>query len=104
MSALVDNYSKEDLQQLTQQSHSLAELCKILGYKCISGRTGDIVKDRLNKYNIDYSHFSLVNKTIRTFENSFCKDSSASSSYIRKHYLNKYTKEYKCSICGQLPY
>lgn len=104
--ALVDNFSKQELEELTKNSVTLKELCQRLGYKCISGRTGDIVKQRLDKFNIDYSHFNLlsINREQRTFENSFCENSSASSKYIRTHYLNEYTEEYKCSICGQEPF
>lgn len=104
MTALVDNFSVDELTILTQQSNSLNDLCKKIGYKCISGRTGDIVKSRLKKYNINYDHFTLVNKTVRTFENSFCKNSSASSNYIRKHFLEEHTDNYICAICGQPPY
>lgn len=104
MTALIDKYNIEELIKIVQYSKSLNDLCKNLGYKCVSGRTGDIVKSRLDKYNIDYSHFTLVNKTVRTFENSFCKNSTASSNYIRKHFLEEHTKEYICSICGQPPY
>ena len=104
MSALIDNYTVEELKEIVQYSQSLNDLCKNLGYKCISGRTGDIVKSRLKKYNIDYSHFTLVNKTERTFENSFCKNSTASSNYIRKHFLEEHTEKYICAICGQPPY
>lgn len=105
-SALVDNFSIQELQELCQASSTLKELCQKIGYKCLSGRTGDIVKNRLDKYEIDYSHFSLINlnKEKRTFENSFCKDSNASSKYIRQHYLKEHTKEYICSICGQKPF
>lgn len=104
--ALVDNFSKQELEELTKNSTTLKELCQRLGYKCISGRTGDVVKLRLNKFNINYSHFNLLstNREQRTFENSFCENSSASSKYIRTHYLNEHTKEYKCSICGQEPF
>lgn len=104
--ALVDNFSVQELQEMCRTSSTLRELCKKLGYKCLSGRTGDIVKNRLEKYNIDYSHFSLVgnNREERTFENSFCENSNASSKYIRQHYLQEHTEKYECSICGQQPF
>lgn len=104
--ALVDNFSQQELEELTKNSNTLKELCERLGYKCVSGRTGDIVKQRLEKFNISYDHFNLINKNKeqRTFENSFCINSTASSKYIRNHYLKDYTKEYKCSICGQEPF
>lgn len=103
MAALVDNFNKEELEEIVKSSNTLKEVMFKIGYKCVNGRAGDIVKKRLNKYQIDYSHFSLCTeyREVRTFENSFCKNSTASQKYIRTHYLKEHTNEYRCSICGQ---
>lgn len=103
--SLMDNYSKEELEWLVADSYTLTELISRLGYKCCSGRTGDTVKKRLDSYGIDYSHFNVKrpNQEERTFENSFCENSTASSTYIRRHYYSEHTKEYKCAICGLPP-
>ena len=100
--ALVDKFSQEELKQMTQESDTLTDLLRKIGYRCIDGGAGRVVKKRLEKYNIDYSHFTLVakNREKRTFENSFCENSLASQKYIRKHFKEKYCDEYKCEICG----
>ena len=100
--ALIDKYTKEELENMVYHCFSLTELMKKIGYEGADGRTGDTVKRRLNHYNIDYSHFLSVRslQEKRTFENSFCENSAASMNYIRKHFLEEYTDKYKCAICG----
>ena len=100
--SLVDKYTKEELENMVYHCFSLTDLIKKIGYEGADGRTGDTVKRRLNHYNIDYSHFLSVKslQEERTFENSFCENSTASSSYIRRHFLKDHTEDYKCAICG----
>lgn len=100
--ALVDLYTKEELEAMLNQSDSLKDLMHRIGYKCINGNAGKIVKKRLDLLDLDYSKFKLTSKDRekRTFENSFCKDSTASQNYIKRRFRELYTEEYKCSICG----
>lgn len=100
--ALVDLYTKEELKGMLEQSNSLNDLMHRIGYKCVNGNAGKIVKKRLDLLNLDYSKFKLLsqNREKRTFENSFCKNSTASQNYIKKHFREFYTEEYKCAICG----
>lgn len=100
--ALIDRYTKEELENMVYHCFSLKDLIKKIGYEGADGRTGDTVKRRLNHYNIDYSHFLSVRsfQEERTFENSFCENSTASMNYIRKHFLEEHTNRYECAICG----
>jgi hypothetical protein len=100
--ALVDLYTKEELESMLKQSSCLNDLMHRIGYKCVNGNAGKIVKKRLDLLGIDYSKFKLVsqNREKRTFENSFCKNSTASQNYIKKRFRELYTEEYKCAICG----
>ena len=108
MLARVDNFSKEELEDWVKKSTNFIQLAKNLGYQSLTGNVSKVIKTRLDNYDIDYSHFTIIpsNKEERTFENSFCKDSNASSSYIRKHFKDDFTTKdnYKCSICGQEPF
>ena len=54
--ALIDNYTKEELEEIVKQSQNLREVSKLVGYT--NNANDKIVKDRINKYNIDISHFS----------------------------------------------
>ena len=63
----------------------------------------EIVKDRINRYNIDISHFSGQKGTTpikRTFENVFCENSTASQRTLREWFLKGNYVNYECSICG----
>lgn len=44
--ALVDLYTKEELEAMLEQSDSLSDLMHRIGYKCINGSAGKIVKKR----------------------------------------------------------
>lgn len=103
MAALVDSYSKEELITIVNMCHSLREVLSKLGYTTVNGRNSNTVKKRLQKYNIDTNHFSRGECTIRTEENVFCKDSTASQQTLRKWFVKGNYKEYCCSICGQNP-
>ena len=99
--ALIDNYKKEELEEIVKQSQNLREVSKLIGYT--NNENDKIVKDRINKYNIDISHFSGkkgATQTKRTFENVFCKDSIASQHTLREWFLKNNYVNYECSICG----
>lgn len=104
MKALVDNYTKEELEQFVKESTTMNQVLEKVGYD-LRGRNQDIVKARLDKYGIDYSHFTLFGATPnkRTYDNVFCEGSTASQHTLRNWY-QKYVPMEKCSICGQLPF
>ena len=104
MKALVDKYTKEELEQFVKESTTMNQVLEKLGYD-IRGRNQEVVKTRLNEYGIDYSHFTLsgVTQNKRTYDNVFCEGSTASQHTLRNWY-QKYVPMEKCSICGQLPF
>lgn len=104
MPALIDNYSKEELQQIVQQSFSMNEVIDKLGYATHSGSNSLTVKSRLEKYGISIEHFTHRTPVKRTEENIFIKDSTASQHTLRKWYLKGGYTPYICSICGQEPF
>lgn len=102
--ALIDKYSKEELEQIVKQSNSWRDLSKRLGYNCNSSDLKNVLQKRITQYQIDTSHFTIVapNTIKRTRENVFVENSTADQSVLRRFY-SKEPIEYKCSICGQLP-
>ena len=101
---IIDNYNKEELEQIVKQSKSLREVIDKLGYTTHNGRNSNTLKNRLNKYNIDYSHFTYCKPTeIRSEENIFIENSTASQSTLRRWYKKGEYTPYICSICGQEP-
>ena len=101
--ALVDNYTKEELERIVQESNSYKDLVLKLGYNSNGGNTYKTVKDRVEKYNIDTSHFYHQKRVERSPENIFIKNSTAGQTTLRKYYLEGGYSEYKCSICGLPP-
>nr|DAO18395.1 MAG TPA: NinG recombination protein [Caudoviricetes sp.] len=101
--ALVDLYSKEDLELIVKDSRSVKEVVRKLGYSTDSGYNGKTVKNRIEEYNIDTSHFRKRSSEKRTFENTFIDNSSASQHALRIWYKRGEYTPYKCSICGQEP-
>ena len=102
--ALVDKYTRTELEQIVNQSNSLKEVIDKLGYTTHSGSNNQTVKNRLIKYNIDFSHFSFQNREKRNEENVFIKDSTASQNTLRRFYRKRKDVTYECAICGQQPF
>lgn len=103
MDALIDKYTKEELQNIVEHSSSLKEVVDKLGYSTHSGSNSKTVKTRLDKYEIDYSHFQGVGKVERNPENIFIENSTASQQTLRRWYKKGNYTPYKCSICGMEP-
>lgn len=97
--ALIDNYTKEELQEIVDKSTCLNDVIHMIGYATKSGNNNDTVKKRLQYYNISTEHFHHHSRTNRTFENVFCVDSTASQITLRRWYkkISNYTH---CKICG----
>ena len=101
--AIIDNFSKEELQQIVESSSSMKEVIDKLGYATHSGSNNNTVKSRLEKYNIDISHFAIKKGIERNEGNIFIKDSTASQATLRRWYVKGEYTPYVCSICGQEP-
>ena len=104
--AKVDNYSIEELTNIVNDSRTLQEVLKKLGYSSVSGANRQTVQSRLDKYNISTEHFTKgVGRGIkRSEENIFCENSTASQKVLREWYKKGNYTEYKCSICGLEPF
>lgn len=106
MSAIIDKYTPEQLKQIVQNSNSYRQVVKKVGYTTESGSNVETVKKRIEKYNIDVSHFHSDPKKgniIRNEENIFIKNSIANQSTLRRWYRSGEYTSYICSICGLEP-
>lgn len=75
---LIDTYTKHELIEIVKTSKSMKDVIRKLGYSTTSGNNHKTVKNRLQKYNIDISHFtSKSDKIKRSPENIFIENSSA---------------------------
>lgn len=102
--ALIDNFTKEELEKIVAESYSYKEVCRKIGY-ALTGSNNKTIKNRLEKYQISTEHFSAFQypKTERTEENVFCLNSTASQCTLRRWYAKRQNINYECHICGQPP-
>ena len=102
--AIIDNFSEEELRQIVLNSTSMKQVIDKLGYATHSGSNSSTVKARLEKYNIDISHFATIKGIERNEENVFIENSTASQATLRRWYIKGEYTPYVCSICGQEPF
>ena len=104
MPSIIDNYSKDALNEIVKNSFSYVEVTRKLGFTTHpSSATVKNVKNRIEYYNISVEHFKHLAKTVRTPENIFINNSSAKQATVRKFFKKGEYKPYVCSICGLLP-
>lgn len=103
MISLMDKYSNEEFIKIVQQSFSYKECLLNLGYNSNSGASTNRLKQKIQQLNIDISHFTSKIPIVRTEDNIFIKDSTASQRTLRFWYTKGNYTSYICSICGQEP-
>ena len=53
-----ENFSKEELEQFVKNSYSYAEICKQCGYSPTGGSSVKSIKEMIEYYHFDISHFT----------------------------------------------
>ena len=99
------NFSDIEFSEIVKQSYSYKELGRKLGYNCNSSDLTNMLKNRIEKLQLDVSHFSTKGKgkIERSEENVFIENSTADQSTLRRWYKQGEYTPYICSICGQEP-
>lgn len=102
--AIIDKFSKEELEQLVEESTSYRELAIKIGYVSI-GNNGKTIQNRLEEFGISTEHFTgrAKGQEVHDIKNVFCQDSTASQATLRRWYIKGGYTEYKCAICGIPP-
>lgn len=99
-----ENYTSEEIENIVKISFSYKDFARKIGYShSPSGDTIKSLEEKLKNYNTE--HFSCCNdkQVVRTIENTFVKNSTASQSTLRKMYKENNFSNYECSICKQQP-
>ena len=110
---IMDQYTKEQLQEIVSNNYSCTQCLKILGYSAVSGDTLKAFRQKLQDLNISIEHFTatgvepgakkiIKNKIPNPYEVLFIKDSAYTQSTLRRYYSEKFPPE-RCAICGSLP-
>ena len=100
-------YTKELLEQSVKDCYSFAELCRKLGLKP-EGSNPKTLRKKMDEFGVDYSHFTgkVWNRNsnnpvyTRKYLPNLCKQSSLSSSNVKKLVYRLGLKENKCEYCG----
>ena len=102
--ARIDNFTKEELEQIVSECCSYRELARKVGYASI-GNNQKTIQRRLDQFGISTVHFTgrMAEQEARNEENVFCKNSTASQATLRRWYLKGNYTPYKCAICGLPP-
>lgn len=106
MPAKIDTFTDEEFSKIVEQSNSMAEVAKRLGYTSHSGSNGNRIRYRIDQLNLSTDHFNLSNRRPqkRNPDNIFIENSTAAQKTLRSYYKKgEYTK-YQCAICGQEPF
>ena len=103
--SILNSYTKEEFERILNESVNYTDCLKQLGYNSVSGDSVKALKKKIEEYNLSVEHFSNTRtNTVRTEENVFCKNSTASQKVLRDWYSKGQYTEYKCAICGQKPF
>ena len=101
--ALIDQYSKEELEQIVKESHTYREVIIKLGYSSVTGGNNETLKERLKLYQISTSHFnSHYYKRQRklNIEKIFSNNSTVSQQVLRSAIQHYNIFPYQCRCCG----
>ena len=95
-----ENYSKDELQVIVDESKSLAEIARKLGYNVKAGNTYQHIHNMIEYYNFDTSHFLGQGWNKDTYDYSRLQNGIAVKSSVLKRLLVN-LRGNKCEICGR---
>lgn len=104
MDVLIDQYTKEELQQILDNSSSYSDALRKLGYNSTSNANRRHLKRIIKEKELQVNFLPRTYNKKVTNEEIFKEDSHVSQSCLREHFLALNIVEYKCSICGQEPF
>ena len=106
MPAKIDLFTDEQFTKIVQESYTMIDVAKKLGYTSHSGYNGQRIRYRIDQLGLSTDHFTLGNRRPqkRTAENIFIENSTAAQKTLRLYYKNGNYTSYKCAICGQEPF
>lgn len=92
---------KSILQNLVNESNSLSEILRKQG-KAISGKSVDLLKQKLNEYNIEYNfNYKSFKEREKSLDEIMVENSSYKSQDLKRRLIKAGLKEDICELCGQ---
>ena len=99
------NLSKEEIQEKVNQCNSICDMLEAFGYKRTSGGMAKVMKNVINTYNIDTSHFRPFDRSNQVAKYSLEEILIPNSSYtniarLKERILRAGLLKYECECCG----
>ena len=103
--SVIWNLSKEEIQEKVNNCNSICDMLEAFGYKRTSGGMAKVMKDVINTYGIDISHFNPNRRTNQKPKYSLDEILIKNSSYtnierLKIRLLKANLLEYECAKCG----
>jgi hypothetical protein len=102
--SLMDKYSDEEFRRIISESFSYKDCMKSLGYNAISGTSLKLLKNKIQRLEIDTTHFKAPIPRKLTKDDVFVQNATVTQKVLRHWYEKESCSEYRCSVCGQLPF
>ena len=101
----INNFSTEQVKVLLNNSVSLWDFCKKLGYKNKSGGVYRYVKIHLLERGISLEEYPILHKRVgltqkKVYEEIFSENSTYERKDMKKKILKENLLPYECSCCG----
>lgn len=99
------NLSKEEIQEITNSCNSISDMLDAFGYSRSSGSMANVMKQVIDEYNIDISHFKPFHRThqkpVYKLDDILVQNSKYKNiSRLKERIVKEGILEYKCKICG----
>lgn len=95
--------SKDELIDIVKRCTSLRDILRFFGY-CGSGANANFLKEKLMLEEIDFQNLFKKKENIFDPNKVFIEHSRCDKSTVRRYILRDKLIEYKCNICGLLPF
>lgn len=98
-----ENFSKEQLKEFVEQSTSIAQVASLCGYAEKSGSGALAIRQMIEYYNFDTSHFLDLNGSSEAIkklddQSDFVYGKAIKSEKMKNHLI--YLRGHKCEKCG----
>lgn len=102
MKTSLSEIKREELEEIVKNSYTYKDVLVKLGYCSSSGGSYRTLRDKINKWNIDTSHFKQVNRSQKplTAKDLFVENCQHGRNSVKRYILKHNLIPYQCAICG----
>lgn len=102
MKTVLSEIKREDLEKIIKNSYTYLEVLHKLGYHSQNGGSYRTLKNKINKWNIDISHFKrqYFNRQKATAKDLFVENCQYCRQSVKRFILKHNLIPYQCAICG----